>query len=346
MIRQIGVLLLSLTVLLSACEQRQTVYRSQALQGGGQVQGQSGLDASAFDLQTAIGLLRTNKVKDAQSLEAAINDPSSGINNVDVDKDGKIDYIGIEETQGGTREFKFMAIPSSGVGDPVQIASVTITDNGQQYQVAGGYTSVVNGYDSMYYSYAVPRLSLGDALFIAWLATPSRGYYGYRNYGYYNHYQPRPYMSASSVSSTRTTYQTTTHVAPIVRQAPPASYAQKAAVKMPSTLAAKPVGAGLQGRAQGMSDFKPTNTNVPRPAATGFGGGSKPAAPSSSWGSSKPAAPSYSPPASKPSSGGFFGGGSSKPSSSGWGSSKPSSGGGFGSSRPSSSSSSSSRGRR
>ena len=207
--------------------------------------------------------------------------------------------------------------------------------------MAGGYTSVFNGYGNTFYSYQVPRMSLGDAMFLAWVMTPSRPYYGYRSYGYYNHYQPRPYMSASSMASTRTTYQTTTRVAPIVKQAPPANYAQSAAVKMPSALAAKPVGAGLQGRASGMSDFKPVSPTANKPAATGFGAATKPAAPSSSWGSAKPSTPSYSPPPSKPASsgGGFFGGGSSKPSSgSSWGSSKPSSGGSssWGSSRPSS----------
>lgn len=323
--------------LLVACNQQRVTYVSPVISGGGQTtQGTSGLSQEQFDLQTALGLLRSNKVKDAQSLEAAINDPSSGINNVDLDGDGQIDYIGIQESvTGNERHMAFMACPSSKVGDPTKIADVTIRDDGQQVYVGGGYSSVFQGYNNAYYSYNVPRASFGDALFLAWMLTPSRPYYAYQPYGY--GWAPRRVYAPSVLHTTRTTSTVTREVrmSPVQKAAPPANYAKAAAVKMPPSLASKPTGAGLSGTAGQMRDYKvntkpaqagtafgapkPAVFSAPaatKPASSGWGGGSSAMkAPSSGggWGGGSSAA--------KPSGGSSWGGGSSasKPASSGWG---------------------------
>lgn len=335
----------------TACQER-VVYTPPAMSGGGgQVQGQNGLNQEQFDLQTAIGLLRTNKVRDAQSLEAAINDSSSGINNVDLDNDGQIDYIGIQESvSGNERHMAFMACPSSKVGEPTKIADVTIRDDGQQVYVGGGYSSVFHGYNNAYYSYFVPRASFGDALFLAWMLTPSRPYYAYHPYGY--GWAPRRVYAPHVMTQTRTSYQTQTRVSPIQRVTPPANYAKAAAVKMPSSFASKPTGSGLNGTAGQMRDFKVDNK--PKQAGTAFGAPTaKPSVPaSSSWGSSSAAKPSSSwgsAPAAKPSS--SWGSAPAARPSSSWGSSSSaakssSSWGGGSSSRSSSGGSSFGGGRR
>ncbi len=80
------------------------------------------LDSSAFDLETVTGMIRTNQVQNAQQLEQLINS-RPGINNVDIDGDGQIDYIGVQETMSGNnRQFSFVACPSSQNGNNVTIA--------------------------------------------------------------------------------------------------------------------------------------------------------------------------------------------------------------------------------
>ena len=315
----------------TACRER-VVYTSPAMAGGGQTVYESapGVSQEQFDLQAAIGLLRTNKVRDAQSLEQAINDPANGINNLDLDADGQIDYVGIQESvSGNERHMAFMSCPSSKVGEPTKIANVTIRDEGGQVYVGGGYSSIFHGYHNSYYSYYVPRASFGDALFLAWMLTPSRPYYTYRPYSY--GWAPRPMYSPSVLHTTRTTSSVTREVrmAPVQKVVPPTNYAKTAAVKMPSSFATKPAGQGLSGTAGQMRDYKGNNKpaqagtafgasrsvsvpapSAPRPASSGWGGGSSSARPSggSGWGGGSSA--------SKPSSSGW-GGGSSRAGSSG-----------------------------
>lgn len=306
----------------TACNER-VVYTSSALSGGQTVSGSAtGVSQEQFDLQSAIGLLRTNRVRDAQSLEAAINDPASGINNLDLDGDGQIDYIGIQESvSGNERHMIFMSCPSSKVGDPTKIADVTIRDDGGQVYVGGGYSSVFTGYNNAYYSYYVPRSSFSDALFLAWMLTPSRPYYMYHPYSY--GWAPRPLYSPSAWHTTRTTSTVTREVrmAPVQKVAPPANYGKTAAVKMPPALAARPAGQGLSGSAGQMRDYR-VNTK-PAQAGTAFGATSRPAA--------SPTPPSFTP---KPASSGW-GSGSSRMGGSGWGSgsssARPSGGSGWGS---------------
>ncbi|MCX6715198.1 MAG: hypothetical protein NTX72_05295 [Candidatus Uhrbacteria bacterium] len=229
----------------------------------------------------------------------------------------------------------FMSCPSSKVGEPTKIADVTIRDDGQQVFVGGGYSSVFQGYNSSYYQYYVPRASFGDALFLAWMLTPSRPYYAYHPYGY--GWAPRRVYAPSVLTSTRTSSTITREVrmAPVQKAAPPANYAKAAAVKMPPSLASKPTGQGLSGTAGQMRDYKVNNKpaqagtafgatkpaalpapSSPKPASSGWGGGgSAVKAPSSGggWGGGSSSA--------KPSGGSGWGGGSSasKPASSGWG---------------------------
>ncbi|MBI3073706.1 MAG: hypothetical protein HYY84_16470 [Deltaproteobacteria bacterium] len=296
-IRRLSTLVVFMLALAACKKEEKVTYVSPALapRPAPTVQGSTGLSQESFDLQTAIALLRTNKVKDAQSLEAAINEGGSGINNVDIDGDGKTDYVAIQETvSGAERHLSFMACPSSKQGEPVKIASVTVRDAGQQVYVGGGYTSLVSGYDSVYYSYYVPRMSLGDALFLSWMLSP-RPLWVYRPYAYYGGWAPRPVLAAATLRTTRTTYTTQTRVAPVAKAAPPANYASTAAVKAPSRFAAPKAGTGLSGTAGKMRDYRVDTGS--KPSGTAFG--ARPAAPSavsrpSSFGGSSAARPSTS----------------------------------------------------
>lgn len=303
------------------------------------VEGQSYLLSSDdFDLETVMGLIKDDKVKGAEELEKAIND-DSGINNVDIDRDEKIDYVMVKEGRDGEALLlDFVAIPSSTEkeDEAETVASVRFTRDTQtsQVHVEGGYPSYVDGHHHHYYSYHHRHgLSVGEALFIAWLFTPSRPLF-YRPYSM-GFYSPRPVYSSSSLASTRTSYRTSKSVGPVQKSARPASYkiasAQKAPSKWRQQATAK--GGSLSSKRGSMKGFEARDSSKAKKSATGFGAsksssgsawGGKKSSGSSVWGGSSGSS------GSKKSS---FGGSSGSKSS--WGSSSGSRSGSRSSSRSS-----------
>ena len=141
------------------------------------------LNAKDFDLSQVIALIRDNKIKDAADLEKKINEPN-GITNVDLDHDGKVDYIKIKESRkGGGMVLEFLAVPSSTqkIEDAVTVASVDFSRSASSndVQIQGGYANHVNGHEGAFYTSHVHSMgpSFGEMLFFAWLFTPSRPYY-------------------------------------------------------------------------------------------------------------------------------------------------------------------------
>ncbi len=229
------------------------------------------ISTESFNLGTVVGLLKSNQVSDADALQRIVNDPSSGINNVDVDGDGQIDMIAVQETQTGNgRRFEFIVYPSSQDGqNPTTVASVTLIVQGPQVVVQAGYPSYVAGYNSVYYN---DYWTVRDILFLSWMLGP-RPIYALRPYGYYRsyyHWGPRPVLAAPVLRSTRTTYETRTRVSPIRVSAPPPSYRGATATKMPSSFARPPAPttSNLSDRSGQLRSFKVDSG--PKPQATGF----------------------------------------------------------------------------
>jgi hypothetical protein len=285
-------------------------------------------DADDLDLNTVLGLIKTGAVSgtiDVQAIENRINDPASGINNVDIDHDGKIDYISLQEAQrGNVRAFELLAYPSAKPNaqqsDAIMIAEVTLTADTVSHQVIVGaaYPDYMNGYNTHYY----PGLTIGDALFMSWLLSPSRVMYMPHYYGYV----PRPIMAPGMMHATRTTFRTTTKVGPVPMAARPANYAmpsaQKYTVRAQSQYALPAKTGTIGGNANQMKNYGQRPATQVKQGGRGFLGG-QPQAPTRV----APTAPphytppsgqfrSYSPPAapSRPSFGGSsrpsFGGGS------------------------------------
>jgi len=151
------------------------------------------LSSNDFDLEAVIGLIKGNKIKDAADLEKQIN-AGNAINNVDMDHDGKIDYIKVKENRNGSNmTFDFLAIPSSSQNEAQgkTVASITFSQNqaANNTQIQGGYPNYVQGYNQNYYNTYMPHqgLSFGDALFLAWIFSPGRSMY-------YHPYAPVVYI--------------------------------------------------------------------------------------------------------------------------------------------------------
>jgi len=264
------------------------------------------MNSSDLDLATISDLLRTAKITDAETLQATINNPQNAINNVDLDHDGIIDPITVNEGQtAGGKQFNLTANPA---GQPATVvANINVNVTGGQAVVQAGYPSYVNGYDRDYYNYSVAR----DVAFMSWALSPRPMFIAqpYRSYAWYPASSPPHVFAADTVTQRRTEYTTRTHVSPVQRSAPPPSFAQQAqATKVPSgfqpSAAARPTPTtnNLNDRATAQN-FRARDTTQPVARATGFGArpsdpaaGSPPPPQRSSFaGSTTPAAASPSP---------------------------------------------------
>lgn len=242
------------------------------------------MNAEDFDLATVTELVKSNQFKDMAGLEEYINNMESGINNVDIDGDGQIDYVGVNETQeGGKYNIAFVAYPSSEDGqNETTIAQLAISQSttSEEVTISGGYPDYVGGYDSHYYSSSYHRrgMSFGDALFLSYMFS-SRPMYvqrPYRSIGY----RSAPIRSGSQLRSTRSSAQTRARVSPTRSTSRPSTYKVQGSDRTRSRMSSgkqKPQGSSLSTRSGSQRDFQRRDTSNASQtgAATGFGGTSK-----------------------------------------------------------------------
>ena len=239
------------------------------------------LSADDFDLETVMAMMREDKVQSAEELEKKIND-GSGINNVDVDGDGKVDYIQVKESRNGDALLMdFLAIPSSTQNENASetVATVRFSQNTttNQVQVEGGYPNHVRGHNDHHYSYHHGHgLSMGEALFLTWLFMPSRPLF-YRPYAM-GYYTPRPVYPASALQSRRSSYRTSMKVSPVKRSQPSAGFQSASASRKPSKFGSEGkgnTGDTLSSKSGAAKAFEKRDTNKAKSTATGFGAKSK-----------------------------------------------------------------------
>lgn len=148
--------------------------------------------ASGLNL-VAVGELVKN-VTNAESLERSLNDPAKKINNLDLNEDGKTDYIRVTEYgSGNVRGFSLTTELAD--GQEQEIATIEIeknTDGSAAVQAHGNQQ--IYGNNHYYHS----RVSLTDMLIVGWLFSGNRSHYHSPwHYGHYpTHYSP--YNSRSS----------------------------------------------------------------------------------------------------------------------------------------------------
>ena len=215
-----------------------------------------------FALNMVGGLINSG-VENASALEIKINEGDKNpINNVDIDKDQRRDYVQVKEvpTASSTdREFDFIAKPSGG-GQEQQIAVIKFTEENGQPVMNANYTNIVYGYQDHYYSNQLAR----DLRFLVWAHAINRAiYYGSVPNGYvYVRSVPR-----QQFIQTQRTYQTTTRINPVPVSKPPATVSQSSFVNRsaPATNSNS-----LKSAASGVSgDFR-TNSNGVKPKGAAF----------------------------------------------------------------------------
>ena len=231
-----------------------------------------------FDLQ-ALGEL-VKKAKSAQDLENQLNTTGS-INNLDLDGDGKVDYIKVTEYgDANTKGFSFTVDMANGEKQEVATVEIQKDQSGNNQQA----TMNINGNQQIYgnNNYYSGNYLMTDLLIWHYLFYPHPYYVSPWHYGYYPGYY-RPYGCLSSgyyrtrvgsvtrTSTIRTTTRTTT---------------TKSSVKSPnSSMSSKSVqtrSASLSNPTRSQKSFSTTSSSNSRPSTSGFGNKSSSSGKSSS----------------------------------------------------------------
>jgi hypothetical protein len=274
---------------LAACSSPQPtpVLQPPPIQQPGQnVTATSNLGGQGLDLQSVVALLK--EVKDGEALERKLNAPNS-INNLDLNRDGKVDYIRVQEYQGGSTK-NFSLTTDFGDGNVQEIADIRVEQPAGQPQAV----VQVQGNQALYGPsvYYTARFPVAEALFLLWALAPRPAVYvsPYR-WGYYpTYYQPYSPVPYSSYQTTTRTYARTTTVTRVERPA-----VQSTAVSPNANRAAtltQPT--GTQRQFQTRSDSRPI-------ASGGFGQGAATQRATSQPAPTSPATRPAPPPAYAPS---------------------------------------------
>ncbi len=135
------------------------------------------------------------KTSNPTQIESAINATDNDINNLDLDKDGKVDFLKVVESPN-----KIQVVDDVNSTDSVTVATLNITPNQANtqadMQIQGNPTYC--GQDYYYHS----SFSLGEVLLLSYMLSPHRYYYPMYHYGYYPSYYRR---------YSTTSYRTVTH---------------------------------------------------------------------------------------------------------------------------------------
>ncbi len=138
------------------------------------------------------------KTSNPSDIESAINAPDNDINNLDLDKDGKVDFLKVIESPN-----KIQVIDDINNTDSVTVATMNITPN-QTNDRADMHIQGNPTYCGPEYNYH-SSFGIGELLLLSYMLRPHHYYYPMYHYGYYPSYY-RSYRT--------TTYRTVTHTTP------------------------------------------------------------------------------------------------------------------------------------
>ena len=167
------------------------------------VEKEAGLAKDGLDLQ-AVGEI-AKKARNAEDLERQLNQPE-GINNLDLDGNGQVDYINVTEFGGKGSAYGFSLHTNFGQGDDQELATIQIEktpDNQANIAVAGNANYYGAG---SYYHATVP---LGELILWSWLLAPHAYWYHPPYYfGFYPSYYHGYYPVTRTAYANRTTAYT------------------------------------------------------------------------------------------------------------------------------------------
>lgn len=140
--------------------------------------------SDGLDLK-AVGAL-VQDAKDAESFERLLNDPSRGVNNLDLDEDGNVDYIKVTEFGDGDAR-GFALTTELAPGDVQEIATVNIVKAEDRAEMEVRGNQHIYGHRHYYHSH----FGLTDMLLFSYLFRPHAMYVSPWGYGAYPGYWGR-----------------------------------------------------------------------------------------------------------------------------------------------------------
>lgn len=177
--------------------------------------------------------LLAKKAKDAADFEKLLNSESEAVNNIDLNKDNKVDYIKVTEFGSDPEQKSFSLTTELAPGEVQEIATIAFKREGDKAAVQTTGNPSLYGPGSYHHS----SFGLTDALLLSWLFSNRPSYsspYGYGNYppnygGGWNRQENDRYgstmTSRTAGSSVRTSSQ------PVISQPAVSPNAEKMAAK-------------------------------------------------------------------------------------------------------------------
>ncbi|MGL4399773.1 MAG: hypothetical protein ACRCXD_07875 [Luteolibacter sp.] len=241
--------------------------------------------SKGLDLDAVTALAK--KSKDAADFENRLNSQAEAVNNIDLNEDGKVDYINVTEYGSGDQR-GFSLTTEISPGKVQEIATIDFQKEGEKGVVQTTGNPSLYGPGAYHHS----GFSLTDALLVGWLFSNRSGYsspYGYGHYppsygGGWNRQSDGSY--AGSMTSRNAGSSVSKSSRPVISEPALSPNAQKTAAK--ARVLASPT---VSQRSFSGSSGKATTSSSPSSKPSSYGGFGR----TSSSGSSR--------------SGGSFGGG-------------------------------------
>ncbi len=154
--------------------------------------------ADGLDLQAVSELLK--KANSAEALEEALNKPG-GVNNLDLNEDGKVDFIKVTEYGNKSDAYGFSLTVEPEKGEEQEIATIEIAKSGEDAEVEVYGNEQIYGQNT-YYHYRHP---VSSYLLWGYFMRPHPYYASRWYYGYYPRYYGVGYASVGRTVYTQRT---------------------------------------------------------------------------------------------------------------------------------------------
>ncbi len=150
-----------------------------------------------LDLEALIELVK--KGTSASDIEKKLNQPD-GINNMDLDEDGRVDFIKVTEYGDKNEAYGFSFTVEVKEKEEQEVAEIEIEKSGEKAEIVARGNQQIYGHNHYYHGYS----PIGSFLLWSYLISPHRFYYSPFSYGYYPSYYSRYGPVGRSVYQTRT----------------------------------------------------------------------------------------------------------------------------------------------
>lgn len=163
--------------------------------------------AEGLDLKLVGVLLQKGTIKTASDLEQALNE-EGGINNLDLNSDGKVDFINVSENPSkGNQNVKSFDLTTGKDSETTYIATIEVEKGKETYNINLAGSETLYGNNAHYQS--SHSLSSTDMLLMYWMFSANRPLYYHSpyHYGSYPSYYSQPRVVSNTVYNTRTVTQ-------------------------------------------------------------------------------------------------------------------------------------------